>query len=258
MNFNTTLDVPPVSIINENGNSDWLLICEHAGRHIPSFLHNLGLDSSILDTHIGYDIGAYDMTLALAEKLNATAIICHYSRLVIDCNRPLTAPDCIPSESDGIAIPGNQNLTPMARQFRIENIYQPFHTKVFQVLMAKLACNPQTKLGNIHSFTPMLSSEGIARPWEIGFIYRNPNPTQQLIHYIRKHTNYCIGDNQPYNGITHKGYTVPAFADAQNMPAFLVEFRQDLVSHPDGVAHWTEILNAAIMSLPQTDKIMIT
>lgn len=246
-----TLDFPPVSVINENGSSDWLLVCEHAGKAIPADLHDLGLDSQTLDTHIGYDIGAYEMTLALSEQLDATAVIGHYSRLVIDCNRPLSAVDCIPPDSDGIIVPGNQNISAAERQRRITHIYQPFHQAVFQTLMAKLAKNPQTKLGNIHSFTPMLSTEGLPRPWEIGFIYRDPHPTLQLIDYIREHTDYCVGDNQPYNGVTHKGYTVPAFADAQNLPAFLVEFRQDLIADPAGVAHWSTILTDALAAQTQ-------
>lgn len=243
------LDISPVTVVNANGSSDWLLVCEHAGKNIPPELHHLGLDAHFVDTHIGYDIGAYEMTIALAQQLDATAVIGHYSRLVIDCNRSLTAPDCIPAHSDGVRIPGNQNVSIEDRAFRIKQIYQPFHSTVFQTLTDKLATNPQLKLGNIHSFTPMLSSEASPRPWDIGFVYRNPNPSQQLIRYIRQHSEYCVGDNQPYDGVIHKGYTVPAFADVNDLPAFLVEFRQDLIDTTDGVQHWASILNNALTTL---------
>lgn len=246
-----SLEYPPVSIINPTGRSDWLLVCEHAGKIIPDGFNDLGLDSSVLDTHITYDIGTYEMTLALVEALDATAVIGHYSRLVIDCNRPLTAVDCIPETSDGVIIPANQQLTDADRQWRIEQIYQPFHATVFRTLMSKLAYQPQTKLGNIHSFTPMLATESQPRPWEIGFIYRDPNPTKQLIAHLREHTDYCVGDNQPYNGVTHKGYTVPAFADAQMLPSFLVEFRQDLINSTSGVTHWAEVFTDALNTLAQ-------
>lgn len=236
----------PVTVINENGKSDWLLVCEHASNSIPESLHQLGLSKPFLAQHIAYDIGAYEMTLTLSKQLDATAIICNYSRLVIDCNRVLKASDCIPSNSDGVIIPGNQELSYAQRLQRIHGIYRPFHQCVSDQLAAKLAANPKTKFANIHSFTPMLAEEGTERPWEIGFIYRLGEPTQDIIRHIRKNTPYVVGDNEPYNGFVHRGYTVPAHADAQEIPSFLVEFRQDLIQTSQGIQHWADILMNAL------------
>lgn len=239
----------PVTVINENGKSDWLLVCEHASNTVPDSLHQLGLSASFFAQHIAYDIGAYEMTLALSEQLDATAIICNYSRLVIDCNRVLKASDCIPPKSDSVIIPGNQELSYAQRLQRINGIYRPFHRCVADKLAAKLAANPKTKFANIHSFTPVLTEEGMTRPWEIGFIYRLGEPTQDIIRHIRKHTAYLVGDNEPYNGFVHRGYTVPAHADAQEIPSFLVEFRQDLIQTAQGIQHWADILISALHSL---------
>lgn len=239
----------PVTVINETGSSDWLLICEHASKHIPKSLHNLGLSEAELDTHISYDIGAYEMTVALSKKLDATAILCNYSRLVIDCNRTLIAPDCIPSISDGIVIPGNQALSLKQRLQRIQHIYRPFHQCVSDVVAIKAASNNQIKIANIHSFTPMLSEEGLQRPWDIGFIYRQPEPSQTIIRNIRQNTDYTVGDNEPYNGFIHRGYTIPAHADAQEIPSFLVEFRQNLIGSTEPIDHWSNILTQAIKSI---------
>lgn len=237
-----TLSPNPVSIINADGRSGWLLVCEHAGNQIPKQLKHLGLTDTALETHIAYDIGAYEMTLALSEQLDATAIVGHYSRLVIDCNRSLAVADCIPEQSDGIIIPGNQQLSDSERLWRIEQIYQPFHRCVSHVLAQKLASNPRLKFANIHSFTPMLATEGKARPWDIGFIYREPEPSRQMIRHLSKHSNYVIGDNQPYNGFIHRGYTLTAHAEAHLLPHFLVEFRQDHINHANGIAHWAQVL----------------
>lgn len=242
-------ELNPVSVINEQGDSDWLLVCEHATNNVPAHMNMLGLADNFFDEHIGHDIGAYEMTLALSSALNATAIVCNYSRLVIDCNRVLKAPDCIPTTSDGIVIPANKNISDDDRMLRISQIYQPFHACIARVLADKLVHNRQTKFANIHSFTPMLAAESVRRPWHIGFIYRNPHPTLQLIDYLRSHTDYLVGDNQPYNGFVHRGYTVPAHADAQELPSFLVEFRQDLIATDAGVAHWAELLLAAMATL---------
>ncbi len=239
----------PYTIINETASSDWLLISEHAGKHVPEYLNNLGLPEHIFDEHIGHDIGAYAMTQALSKKLNATAIVCNYSRLVIDCNRPLTDTTCMPAVSDGIAIPANIDLRTDDRLARINGIYQPFHSAVFRVLADKLARNPKMKIANIHSFTPMLAEEGKKRPWDIGFIYRNPNPSQHIIENLHKQTTHCIGDNQPYDGFIHKGYTIPAHCESQEMQGFLVEFRQDLINTPIGIEYWSDTLINAITDI---------
>lgn len=238
----------PVSLFNENGKSTWLLICEHASNRVPPHLEQLGLPDRYFEEHIGYDIGAFDMTMLLSERLNATAITCNYSRLVIDCNRTLTADDCIPAISDGVVIPGNHNLSETEKHQRIRQIYQPFHAAVFSTITDKIVHTPNLKIANIHSFTPALNVEGKFRPWEIGFIYRTPNPTQKIIHHIQKNTQYLVGDNQPYNGFTHKGYTLPAHADSQNIPSVLVEFRQDLIADSQGQQIWADIFANALTS----------
>ena len=156
----------------------------------------------------------------------------YYSCLVIDCNRTLKAFDCIPKISDGIVILGNANLSYEDRLMRINEIYQPFHTCVFQVLAHKMAYNPNIKLANIHSFTPKLATKGKTRSWDIGLVYRNLQSSQQIIQHLKQQTQYLIGDDEPYSGFIHKGYTIATHADAQDIPSFLVEFRQDFIDNP--------------------------
>lgn len=239
----------PVSVINAGGKSHWVLICEHAGRQIPAKLQQLGLSNEQLSRHIAYDIGAYEMTLALSKRLDATAVICHYSRLVIDCNRVLRAEDCIPPVSDDVLIPANQQLSTAARLQRIHGVYLPFHQTVSRVLADKTQANPHTKIGNIHSFTPMLARDGLPRIWDIGFIYRDPTLAKPLMDYFQQNTPHVVGDNQPYNGFIHKGYTIPAHADANDIPGFLVEFRQDHVGNENGVAYWADLMVDALHDL---------
>jgi hypothetical protein len=63
------------------------------------------LPASELARHIAWDNGAASVTEALSEILDAPAILCNTSRLVIDCNRHLDASDLIPEVSDGTVIP---------------------------------------------------------------------------------------------------------------------------------------------------------
>ena len=63
-----------------------------------------------LARHIGWDIGAADLTRRLAQRLDAPALLNHCSRLVVDPNRRPGTPTSIPEISDGCVVPGNQGL----------------------------------------------------------------------------------------------------------------------------------------------------
>src|SRR5258708_27514878 len=101
-----------------------------ARRAIPRVPGRLGLDEKLLMRHIGWETGAAEVTRRLAALLDAPAVLCGYSRLVIDCNRGLGDPTSIPEVSDGIAVPGNAGLGPAARVARVDGIFRPYHAAV--------------------------------------------------------------------------------------------------------------------------------
>ena len=51
-----------------------LIICDHASNAIPSAYGTLGLKREALERHIAYDIGAAEVTRALAALLGAPAV----------------------------------------------------------------------------------------------------------------------------------------------------------------------------------------
>src|ERR1035441_6082489 len=97
-------------ILRPQGSGRFVLFCDHASNYIPAELHALGLPAPELARHIACDIGAAGVTEALSEILDAPAILCNTSRLVIDCNRQLHASDLIQESSDGTVIPGNRRI----------------------------------------------------------------------------------------------------------------------------------------------------
>ena len=88
--------------------SPFLLICDHYGLLIPRALGDLGISDSERRRHIGWDIGIGAVSTRLADALGAHMIAQRYSRLVIDCNRPLHVPSSIPLISEVTRIPGNE------------------------------------------------------------------------------------------------------------------------------------------------------
>ncbi|TFV36145.1 N-formylglutamate amidohydrolase [Bradyrhizobium niftali] len=153
----------PLEVVGGEFDSEFFFVCEHAGRTIPKCLGDLGVDRSEMDRHIAYDVGAEAVSRRLASALCAPLYVQPYSRLVIDCNRPFEAADCIPEVSDGTEIPRNVALTPEERTLRFENIHRPFHEAISDGLDRVQARGRKALLLTIHSFTPIMRNGRGAR-----------------------------------------------------------------------------------------------
>ncbi len=139
---------------------------------------HLGLDAIQLADHIGWDPGAADVARRLSTSLDAPLILSGYSRLVIDCNRPLHSAESIPEHSDGVPVPGNRGLLPEEREIRIEALYRPYHDAIDRLLDDR-GPRPSLLL-SIHSFTPVL--HGRPRPWQIGVSSWRDRRLAELLH----------------------------------------------------------------------------
>src|SRR5580692_8152557 len=131
-------DVPPVHEDNAAGSSPFLLTCDHYGRLIPPALGDLGLPADELTRHIAWDIGIAGVAGALSKQLDAHLIAQRYSRLVIDCNRPPTAPSSIPRISESTTIQGNEGLTRDEVEARRQAIFDPYHRRIDEVIEQRL------------------------------------------------------------------------------------------------------------------------
>ncbi|MBT8437197.1 MAG: N-formylglutamate amidohydrolase, partial [Gammaproteobacteria bacterium] len=123
-------DPPPYSIINEQGQGLVLLVGDHASRVIPRALNDLGLEETLLEKHIAYDIGTRKLVHHLSQHLDAPAVLAGYSRLVVDLNRSLEDPSVMPEVSDGTPIPGNLNISAEHRNQRIHSFYTPYRKAI--------------------------------------------------------------------------------------------------------------------------------
>ena len=112
------MDPPAVETVNAEGKSPYMLLCEHASNYIPSRYKGLGLDASELERHIAWDIGVAPIARELSRALDAPLVLSGYSRLLIDCNRPIGVPTSIPEIGESTLIPGNTGLSDDERAFR--------------------------------------------------------------------------------------------------------------------------------------------
>lgn len=244
-------DAQAASVINEQGSSPYLLICEHATNYIPEKFARLGLTEAELAAHIAWDPGASEVAHRMSAALDATLIEACLSRLLIDCNRPLSAPDLIPEVSELTLIPGNQGLSIEARQERIQLSHQPFHAKVEQVIEARRLRGQESRLITIHSFTPVY--KGVERPWEIGIIHdADDRLGAKMISGLRKdaaRSGFQVGVNEPYSPDDRVYYTVECHAVKRGDLCAMVEIRNNEIADAQGQSRWAERLTAILQEI---------
>ena len=210
---------------------------------MPSALNQLGLSTRQLHHHTAFDIGAAGVARELAAMLQAPLLLQNYSRLVIDCNRPLDAPDSIPAMSHGVSVPGNARLDAHAQTRRINELFTPYD----DALRAMLDKPGKTHAFAIHSFTATLGEH--KRPWDIGFLYRkDTNTSKAMAKFVqRDFPRLCVGLNQPYQIDDESDWFVPQHAERLGLQHSLIEIRNDLINTTESQQQYATVLAAAIM-----------
>ena len=227
MTFQRAADAEPVIVENDDGAGGFVIVCEHASNAIPERFAGLGLSGEALESHIAWDPGALGVARHLAEQLDAPLVRATVSRLVVDCNRRLDAPDLIVSEADSIAVPGNR-ISEEERRVRIAMIHEPFHAALGRLIEDRLAAGRPTALVSVHSFTPVL--HGLARPWAVGIIFGDDRRlADPLITGLKDDRSRVVGVNEPYSPADRVFYTHERHAEPHGLPSAMIEIRNDLI-----------------------------
>jgi predicted N-formylglutamate amidohydrolase len=227
----------PVTVYNADATSPFLLVSDHAGNLIPRALGRLGLVAAELQRHIAWDIGIAGLGSFLTDALDATLIRQNYSRLVIDCNRPLDAASSIPAISESTEIPGNTGLTEADKAARASEIFRPYHNRIEAELDRRRLSGRATALVSLHSFTPVFKGE--ARPWHAAVLYnRDPRFAHRLMALLNAEKEFTVGENAPYTVSDATDYTIPVHAERRGLHHVLIEIRQDLLTDESGQGEW--------------------
>ena len=157
-----------------------------------------------LDRHIGYDIGILSVTEQLADFLGAPLVFQRYSRLVVECNRRLTAPDSIALVSDGTAVPDNAGLAREASRaiaalpadmgsLKLQLAYAGKEVTIVRLpeAAAKLLLQLLTELGNGRAvsvaptdveITPQQAADllNVSRPYLVGLVEKGELPVRKV------------------------------------------------------------------------------
>ena len=206
-----------------------IFLCDHAGNAIPPELGTLGLGPE-LATHIGYDIGAAEVTRRLAARFGAPALLARWSRLLIDLNRGEDDPTLVMKLSDGNVIPGNRDASAEEIARRIRAYHAPYHAAIDQQLARSRAGGHVPVIISIHSFTPRWKAR--RRRWEIGVLWDRDDRLARPLMAQLAAAGFIVGDNEPYSGELEND-CLYRHGTANGLPHALIEIRQDLIATDD-------------------------
>ena len=172
-----------------------LITCEHAGNQIPQkYQSHFEQAFNVLNSHEGWDPGAWDAANYLSNALDCKLFGCHTSRLLVETNRSLNSPNLF----SRYTIP----LSEVDKKSIIDEFYLPYRQKVeSEISQTK---KPVLHL-SIHTFTPKLNSE--ERRVDIGLLFdpgrENESKFSQAYQKNLKELlpSFHIGLNEPYLGI---------------------------------------------------------
>ncbi len=238
-----------IFLLRQNGSAPYFVFCDHASNYIPEEFGGLGVSTDVLQTHIAWDPGANELTLAIAERLQATAYLSGFSRLLIDPNRSSDREDLVLDCSDKIPIPGNQDLSYDERCTRITRFFDPYHKHLDKELSRVEALGVPPLVLSVHSFTPRLMGTFEERPWHIAVLWRHDEPTaKKMISELRAETDYLIGDNEPYDA-REFNYSVDRHIAPRRLRHVTLEIRQDLLGSDDQIATMADCLVSVVQRL---------
>ncbi|MDT8321640.1 MAG: N-formylglutamate amidohydrolase [Xanthomonadales bacterium] len=247
-------DAPPYMSYNDGGKARALLVADHASPYFPAAMNQLGLADWVIERHVAWDIGSDMLTRHLADLLDAPAVLAGFSRLIVDPNRRLDDPAAFIETSDGIAIPGNQDLSDTDKALRAQSFFHPYHDAIEARLEDFAASEIVPAFIAIHTCTPVF--DRVVRPWHIGILWdTDPRIPLALIERLGPMDGICIGDNEPYSGRHPHDFTVDHHAESAGLPHVGIEVRQDLVGDDQGARKWAAILAGALADILEDESL---
>ena len=225
--------------VNVDGTAGMVILCDHASNAVPESVNGgcLGLSASEMARHIAYDLGARGVALALAEALDAPAVLSRFSRLVIDPNRGEDDPTLVMQLYDGTIVPANRGIGPQEVRRRLVTWHRPYHAAIDAQIETMIAGGRSPALVAIHSYTPRLVGRP-PRPWQIGVLWHHDGRlARPLLARLRAEADLVVGENQPYSGQL-EGDTLSRHGTKRGLRHVLIELRHDEIETGAGQRRW--------------------
>jgi predicted N-formylglutamate amidohydrolase len=234
-------------VIEGPATSRYILVCDHASNAVPPEYDDLGVDPLNLNRHIAYDIGAAELTRALAAELGAPGVLSRFSRLLIDPNRGDDDPTLVMKLSDGAIVPGNARVDDAEVARRIARFSGPYHAAIDATIDRAIAAGVSPILFSVHSFTPIFHDG--PRPWHCSVLWEQDDRfARPLLAALRAEPDIVTGENEPYAGAL-KGDSMTRHGTDRGIPHAVIEVRQDLLDDAAGISSWARRFSRILTGL---------
>jgi predicted N-formylglutamate amidohydrolase len=226
-------------------NSNILITCEHATNNFHMYQNKLSKsDLEYVDTHWGYDPGAKDAGINLAESLNSMFIATNFSRLILDPNRSVLSNTLIRKNVE-IDVELDINKNP-DREERINKFYIPYHNILYEVLSF---INPKYFI-QMHSFTGKYEKDKF-RDFDIGLLYDTENElTKRLIKAFEENKiSYKLNEPYKMDSNLNAFWNISNYNYPQTIDGVLIEIRNDKATDNEYAANLNEVMTECLIDL---------
>jgi predicted N-formylglutamate amidohydrolase len=207
----------------------FVFTCEHATNALPEWEPEAS-EHATLAAHWGWDIGAADLTRALAEQTGSCAVLSRFSRLVCDPNRDPQEPSFVMQAIDGVPLSWNRAIDAAERRRREARYFDPYHEAIDYTLELRRAVGGELRLCSIHSFTPVYL--GQTRPMEVGVLFDAWDEHAWRLEGALAAEGFAAVLNAPYSGLDGLIYSANLHGRAHELVYLELEVRQDLIDEP--------------------------
>jgi predicted N-formylglutamate amidohydrolase len=205
-----------------------------------------GLEA-LLDSHRGWDPGALELGLQIAQRFGVPLHAATTTRLLVDLNRSIGHKQLFSQVT--------RPLTPARRQQVVDQHYRPHRDAVEAAVARHIASGYRVVHIASHSFTPTLG--GVDRRADVAWLYDPRRPgevafTQAwMLDFAPRAPQLRVRRNYPYQGrgdgltsLLRKRYPEEAYVGIE------LEVNQRFVAH--GGAPWQDLCAKLVDSLGQT------
>jgi len=235
---------PSALVINGEGLSRILLVCEHASNHIPERYAGLGMADAAKVSHAAWDPGAQAVSERLSSLLDTPLIVSTVSRLVYDCNRPPTSSGAIRAVSEQVIVPGNDALTTAEQIERVETVYKPFTQTVAETIKS---FETTPILVTIHSFTRVYNDQ--TRDVDVGIIHDvDTRLAQTMVDLSGDALGLKYALNEPYSKADEVAHTLEMHGTNNGLINVMIEVCNDLLETETQIDEMAKMLAGLLKS----------
>lgn len=222
-----------------------LITCEHAVNHVPDhWAYLFEAQPGMLDSHRGWDPGAWALAKALAADFAAPCIAAQVSRLLVDHNRS--------PHNHALWSEFSRTLPADGKETILNNYYHPFRNRAGQWIAERIGAGDRVVHISVHSFTPVY--EGRVRDLEIGLLY-DPGRSNEAFFADLWKTAICrsceelrVRFNVPYRGRSDCHQTTYRNSyDCRDYVGIELEANQALFADDQDWTAWHGLLSKSLM-----------